>query len=332
MKLGLPLAASVSLATALVIAGARPGRACAQDAPERARTSALGWVRLPGAEGCPTAQDVAQAVEERLGRAVLVAASDAELAIEGRVERVGEPPGFRAVVRIADAGGAVLGERTLEQAGDDCTPLLAPLALAIALTIDPEAQATVHSEPAPPAVDSQPAIAPPPWRMEITLGPIVALGLGPSVAPGGTAAFFLTPPGFVPIVIAGSLFPWSRAERAGGVWIDHLIALAGVGLCPLALRDDRAAFLACARIDVGAMAVVGRSGALALAEHERVLAQLDVSARAHVRIVGPLMFHVGLALLIPFRGEPYLEGGVAYHRPEPIAGALDLGIGLDLDL
>jgi hypothetical protein len=341
--------AGVLLAIAFAASGARAqDDAAVADAP---RSSALAWVRLPGAEGCPAAQDVARAVEARLGRTVFVAAGVAELTIEGRAERVASPPGFRAIVRITDASGAVLGERTLDQAGDDCALLLAPLALAIALTIDPNATTSA----APPADESDPDPDPDPevrvetrivrervevevpvlaprWRLELALSPQVAVGLLPFVAPGGGLAILLTPPGFVPFIVQGAIYPWSRAELAGGAWVDHLAALAGIGMCPLALREDRVAFLACATIDAGAQVVVGEQGVVAV-ERERVLVQLDVSARVHVRIVGPLMFHAGLALLVPFRTEPWLAtGDVVYHRPEPVAGVLDLGVGLDLEI
>lgn len=322
----------------------------AQDADDAPRSSALAWVRLPGAEACPSAQEVARAVEARLGRAVFVAAGDAELTIEGRAEASADAAGFRAVVRITDATGAVLGERTLEQPGDDCAALLAPLALAIALTIDPDAAAAerVDAEPAENERELEPdvrvetrvvhevvevsvEVPAPRWRLELALSPQVALGLLPFVAPGGGLALFLTPPGFVPILVQGAIYPWSRAELAGGAHVDHLAVLAGIGLCPLALREDRVAFLACATIDAGAQVVVGQQGVVT-SERERVIVQLDVSARVHVRLVGPLMFHAGLALLVPFRHEAWLADVGIYHRPEPIAGVLDLGVGIDLEL
>lgn len=343
-------------AVACAIAFASPTAAqdvAAADAPRR---SALAWVRLPGAEGCPSAQDVARAVEARLGRTVFVGAGEAELTIEGRAERALRPAAFRAVVRVADASGALLGERTLEQTGDDCAPLLAPLALAIALTIDPDAAMAPPPPPPgedPPPTDPEPTPDPevrvetrvvrervevpievpgPRWRLEIALSPQVAVGLLPFVAPGGGLAFLLTPPGFVPILVQGAIYPWSRAELAGGAWVDHLAALAGIGMCPLALREDRVAFMACATIDAGAQVVIGQEG-VTPAERERVIVQLDVAARVHVRLVGPLMFHAGLALLVPFRTEPWLAtGDVVYHRPEPIAGVLDLGVGVDLEI
>ena len=51
------------------------------------RTSSLSWVRLEGADQCIGAQELARRVEERVGRRVFVSASQAELSLEGHVER-----------------------------------------------------------------------------------------------------------------------------------------------------------------------------------------------------------------------------------------------------
>ena len=50
------------------------------------RGPALNWVRLPGAESCIAASELALRVEERLERRVFVLAPDAELAFDGYVQ------------------------------------------------------------------------------------------------------------------------------------------------------------------------------------------------------------------------------------------------------
>lgn len=344
------LASAVSLA---------PSRASAQadavDASARARTAALSWVRLPGAEACPSTQDVAHAVEDRLGRSVLVSAADAELAIEGRIER--REGSFVATLTVADASGASLGERVLEQRAEtegDCAEILPALALAIALTIDPdallrapdEAHEEADPEPDTPGDDAPLADAPladdavpPPeprdrWRFEITALAAGTLGLSPTAAAGGALTLALSPPGFVPVYIHGVLAPFSRAEPAGSAPVDVLQSYVGLGLCPLALRETApVTLLACAGIDVGALVTL--SARETLTEPERITVQADVSFGAHVTIVGPLYFAADVALLVPFRGDPYLLRGPPerpWYDPEPVAGVLRIGVGLDVVL
>src|SRR5262245_9058418 len=66
------------------------------------RTSSLGWVRLAGAEQCIATQQLAQRVEQRVGRAVFVSASQADLAIEGRVERAPDADAFVVTLVVSD--------------------------------------------------------------------------------------------------------------------------------------------------------------------------------------------------------------------------------------
>jgi hypothetical protein len=309
----------------------------AGSAAAQPRRATLGWVRLPGAEACPPAPDVARAIEERLGRSVLVAAGDAELSIEGRVERAGT--GWSATIRVADAAGAIVGERTLSVEGEDCAPILGPVALSIALAIDPDASAAPEgAEPPATPTTSETVIesrmlrvVAPRWRLELSLSASAALGLLPFAAPGGTFALFLTPPGFVPLVAQGMLYPWSRAELGGGEWIDHLAALGGIGICPIAVRDPAISFLACAGVDAGARVAIGRS-TQPPDESQRVVVQIDVAARAHLRIAGPLYASAALSLFVPFPDDRWSRAGATYWSPLLVAGALDLGLGLDLDL
>lgn len=115
-----------------------PGVALAQESDERElRTSSLSWVRLPGAESCISTRALAEAVEARLRRPVIISAAQADLSIEGRISPL--ESGFRAVVVVSSPDGAVLGERTIDQEVDDCRVLDERLALVIAVMIDPEA-------------------------------------------------------------------------------------------------------------------------------------------------------------------------------------------------
>ena len=131
MGRGLPvsgvLAAWVALSPAI-------GRAEEPAAP------ALNWLRGSGAEACIPAFELAERVEERLGRVVFVSPSEAEVFIDGYISRIqdGEAPGHRAVLGVSDREGRSLGERTLELAEGDCRAFDEALVLVIAVTLYPD--------------------------------------------------------------------------------------------------------------------------------------------------------------------------------------------------
>lgn len=298
----------------------------------RSRTATLSWVRMPGAEACPSTQDVARAVDGVLGRSVWVSASEAELAVEGRIEPT--PEGFRATLHVADASGAALGERVLDHTSTDCAEVLEVVALMIALTIDPDATPPEVVEPAVEEPTAPTLMPLAPWRLDLTFSALGSLGLSPQGTLGGGLVLALTPPGFVPIFAHGALYPWSRADVSGGANVDVLQTYFGVGLCPLALRDTMPVILlACLSVDVGAIAAV--SGRELVTEPERVTVQANASFGVHVMIAGPLYFAASAALVVPFRSEPFLLRGpptAVWWRPEPVAGVLALGVGLELPL
>jgi hypothetical protein len=103
----------------------------------RADEAALSWVRLPGAEDCIAAPELARLVEERIGRPVLQAPSRADVSIEGRVGQDGD--GWLAVVDVSDRRGGHLGRRELRVSGEPCSALDRPAALIISVLIDREA-------------------------------------------------------------------------------------------------------------------------------------------------------------------------------------------------
>jgi len=101
----------------------------------RADEASLSWVRLPGAEDCVSAPELAAMVEQRIGRPVLQAPSRAEISIEGRVARDGES-GWLAVIDVADRRGALLGRRELRVQDEPCSALDRPASLIISVLID----------------------------------------------------------------------------------------------------------------------------------------------------------------------------------------------------
>ena len=328
-----------------------------------ARSSSLSWVRLEGAERCVASAALAQAVERRLDRDVFVSAADASLAVEGRIER--RQGGWRAVIHIVDADGASLGERTLESHEPTCDQLGELAAVTIALMIDPLTAPPTPSEETP-GPDRDPPVEPPPephnpeppnpepenpepdpphlpspappapedpsWMVDIQVGLGGSLGLLPTPMIGGLSTVIVHPPGFIPILIEAALFPFSRAEASSG-HADLLHAHAGVQLCPLWFREGRFAAQGCLGVDAGAVLVIG--GDLNVESSERVIGQAQAVIRGDYRIVGPLTLHASVHLIVPFRHDAFAAsiGGVRteFYQPEPIAGMVDLGIGIHIE-
>lgn len=319
-------------ATASLVVRVRPQ--ASQKRAKQARSSSLGWVRLPGAESCLGAAALARRVEARLGRDVFVSAADAGVSVEGRAERTeGE---WRAVIAVEGDGGEALGERTLSSRAESCDELGEMVVTVVALTIDP---LTAPEEPPPPRevvrtervevpVEVPVEVEAPRWRVEIDASGVGALGLTPGPTLGGLTAVIVEPPGFVPLVLEGALLPFTRASD-GVRHADFLHAHAGLQICPLALRDEGLALHGCVGADAGAVFVVG--GDANVTERERVTGFGHAALRGHWDVVGPLTVRLGLHLLVPFRHDPFVADGVAFYRPDPIAGFFDLGVGVHLE-
>ncbi len=317
--------------------------AATRGAPKKqARTSSLSWVRLEGAESCVASAALAQAVEARLARDVFVSAADAGLAVEGRVERDGET--WRARIEVVDAEGNRLGERALESAEASCDQLGEMAAVTIALMIDPltapEPEPDPEPEPRPePEVIVRTVEVPVPaepeghgWRFEVDATLVGSVGLVPTPMIGGQSTIILRAPNFVPVAVEGAIFPFSRAETAIG-HADFLEVHAGLQICPLWLREQGLALHGCIGADAGAMIVVG--GDLPIDEAERLIGQAHAALRGHWDVIGPLTIRAAIHLLVPFRHDAWItrQGGVAtqVHAPEPVAGMIDLGVGVHVD-
>jgi hypothetical protein len=92
----------------------------------------LTW-RAP--EGCIGPGDLAQAVEEKLGRSIF--AKDPQFRVEGNLQQ-GTAPRWKARLTLVSAAGEVLGTRELTADDADCRALDKKLTLVMALTIEPQ--------------------------------------------------------------------------------------------------------------------------------------------------------------------------------------------------
>jgi len=160
--------------------------ALAVSVPARAAppaTARLAYVRGHGAERCPGDATLRGAVAERLGYDPF--RDDAPRLIAARVEQVGGALGGE--VTLYDPAGKVAGTRKLVAANDDCADLVATMALAISIAVDPD----VLFRPAPVA---RPPRAPDPPSASPAPPPASA----PASAPAPPRASTLPPPSIVP--------------------------------------------------------------------------------------------------------------------------------------
>ena len=282
------------------------------------RPAALSWVRLDGAEACMTAPALAAAVEARLGRAVFASPAEAELTVEGRAERVGA--GWRAVLRVSERGGGLLGEREVRSAADSCEELDRTVVVALSLMIDP--LAPVEAAPPPPP----PPPPPPRWGVEVDGALFVGAGLVPGVGVGGLSAVYVTPPGWVPLWVHGALVPYATVE--GTVAAQVLRAEAGLGVCPLDVGPTAVALRGCLGVDAGGGFVVEAPAAVGV--REVVLVQAHAAVTAHWTVVDRLVLRAGVHGVVPLRAAPWSVGTDAEvaWQAAPVAGYADLGLGV----
>lgn len=342
MRRARPIVAAAILAAAL-----SPRSARAQGAPPR--TASLSWVRPPEAEECVSTRALARAVDERLGRRVIVSASEADLSVEGSVERVADPPSYRAVVTLRDADGRSLGSREISSTGPGCDSLRAPLAVVIAVLIDPEATLSPR-KPAPPAPPPPPppapapaptASAPPrpcpppppdPWQASAWAGAVTGLGMLPSIGIGATVGARITPPRFWGIELYGTFWAPQRRAVDRGASVSFALAYGGIGLCPIALGSAGVAFSACLGARFGSLRATP-SGFDVERPHEQLVADVTATGRLTIPFTRRFGVLVGLAVAAATRRDDVRYEGpsgaeVSLFRPAPVSAAGDLAFGV----
>jgi hypothetical protein len=339
-----------------------PGRAVAGE--PAARTSSLGWIRLAGAETCAGPRAVAEAVEKRLGRPVFAAPGHADVDVEGQIERAGPSGGWRATITLSDEHGAVLGTRELTSDAADCRALDAPIALALALMIDPDAALDLPPAPPPPVppppsppapsppAPSPPAPSPPSplaaaprcdpappapaapprtWRAGMQVGFAGSLGMLPYPEPGATLRLHVVPPRGPAFEIGASVWLESRVDPGGpGATFD--LAYGSLSVCPLALTIASTGFFACAGAHIGSLRAQGVDFDSSH-QHEQLV--FDVTAEALVRrtLFDPIFAAGGLGFVVPVVRDRFYAidaAGTAHElfRASPVAGTAELGLGI----
>jgi len=315
------------------------------------RTSTLGWDRLPGADACVATQPLARAVEARLGRKVFVSPAEADVSVEGRVEKRAQ--GFAATIVLRDADGKLLGTRTLEKNDPTCAALTEPLVLVIAVMIDPDAAMGAP----PPAPPPEPPPPPPEPRVEKIYVPVpvpapapvkekpqkpllvvdaalsgrVAIGSVPDVGLGLSAVGVLVPRGFIGFAgRAAFVLPSKAPAREAEVGFMH--GTLGGGLCPLAHTFGRVLLTACAEGEIGVL-LVRPSGLPRTVNEARFTLAGGGSFGASVLVAGPVTLRAGLMAMVPLLRETFVytepSGQTAeLFRQLPVTFAGDLGVGV----
>lgn len=191
------------------------------------------------------------------------------------------------------------------------------------------------SSPAPPPACPPLAPSPPPrpFRAHLSVGPVLAFGLLPSVGVGARVRAAVTPPGLFPFEIGGDLFVPSRAEQAN-VGIEVFTASGRLRACPLAPSRRPWSLLACGGFELGAL----RGGGFGFPTNrggELLTAAASLGGRVQVHIAGGFVASLGLDLSVPFRRARVTYGAPDGSRRElfvtaPVTGAADLGLGFEL--
>ncbi|HSO31495.1 MAG TPA: hypothetical protein VLT33_03235, partial [Labilithrix sp.] len=228
-----------------------------------------------------------------------------------------------------------------------------PLALIIAVMIDPEAKLSSSPAPLPPAPPPPvvvpvpapepapaPSPAPPPpppprkdpLRVEGGVGGIVSGGLAPVLDPGAVIAGLLYPPG-VPIGLRGYtvlLLPVETEKDGARGTFDTLYV--GGSLCPT-LRGSVAAAMLCAGGQLGVMRSHADTKDRGIEEKTLPLWNLAAEARVSFPVLPPVALTAGVAGILPLvrpsfqysRAAPGL-GQDNLHKVSPVAVTADLGI------
>lgn len=312
---------------------------CAAGASER--TSALAWVRLPGAEQCIGSVELARAVETRLGRAVFVPTPRAERIVEASIAPSGS--GFGALLSVADQRGRILGQRELSTTSTDCRSLDRALVLVLALLIDAEAIPPAPPRPLTPAPPSEPGpvasgVNPPRGAPALVFAADVVgafvLGRLPGAAPGAMISVELGGASGLRARLSGELFLGNAATDRGAKTRFILAGgLAGVGwVAPLGRGFDLSGFLSAELADLIAEPI----DLLSPVNAEAMFLALELSGGLSYQPAAiPLRFRAGLALGVPLlRGSfTYLDAtgrDRALFQPEPIIGRMEVGLGVQL--
>jgi hypothetical protein len=334
-------------ACSIVVVGAIGALALTIAPSARAAESVrLAWSRGEGADACLDEGELATRVRARL-------ASDpfddaARRVIEGHAVPVKD--GFRADLIVRGADGAVLGRRTIETPGADCSALGQAVTLAVVLTIDPNAplsgdESTASfpidrppepapsrpSEPAPPPNPPPRAPTPPcpscppeSPRVGLDAGITGVLGLLPRAALGAEieGTYPMLPSG----LLVGARFLPSVDTSDGHLAIGLMNGKVGYSG---ALIQSRFALSLFGVLEAGVTTVVARD-LTPVNPGDYAYVGLAAGPRIAWPVRSAVQLHASLAGLVPFTRQRFEVDGSenAGFQASSVGAAAFLGIGL----
>jgi hypothetical protein len=319
------------------------------DARTESATSALSWVRLPGAETCISTPELGSRIEKHLGRAVLVSPSVADVSIEGRIASTGVGAGrrYRATVGGTRRDGTPIGTREITSSGAECGSLDDGLVLVIALMIDPNAlePSPPRESPPPPSpivtreiihertiVHEPPAVSPPSaWVVQGAAVGVASIERLPGVAPGLGIALRGGPTKLAALELSLGIVP-STSLEVGSRSVELGLFEAGLAYCPGVGLGPRVEAIGCVGMRAGAIRSRGR-GFSTDTEVERGLADIALGPRVLVTLVGPVFAVVSLTALVPLvRQETTARNrageSVVLHERSVFGAEAAFGLGL----
>ncbi len=125
---------SGGLALASAFACAISGGALASPAAQ----PGINWVRLDGAEHCPSAVALVERVEARMRELRFTSTREADLFVDGSVRHAAEG-GWDVRLEVSSRDGKIYGRRDMHFDGEACAVIEDGVALVIAVTLYPEA-------------------------------------------------------------------------------------------------------------------------------------------------------------------------------------------------
>ncbi|NUO47936.1 MAG: hypothetical protein HOV80_03670 [Polyangiaceae bacterium] len=319
---------------------------------EPKKTASLGWTRLEGAESCTGTRELAEAVEKILQRSVFVSAAQADLSIEGRVEKVKTGSGFKATLSITDKDGKPQGTRELATESTDCHALDDQVSLAVALIVDPDA---VLAPPKPPPEEKkeeppkeQPKEKPKPekvyirvpekpkeeepdpWRGDVFAGFSLGFGWLPEVSPGAHVGASIDPPWFFPVEVTLKFFTPQTVEAPRDATV-LFYSFQGAALgCPVSYAGSVAEIRACGGLEGGFLVGDGEGFDTELQDVSAIRGQLGATVKGRVdfKIVSPLRLGLATGVTVPFFRDEFVFQApsgkeVLIFQQAPVAGTID---------
>ncbi|HEX2879747.1 MAG TPA: hypothetical protein VHO25_09420 [Polyangiaceae bacterium] len=328
-------------------AEAAPSEAGAPAVTARTNSNTAYLSYSPPEEQCIAADELLSAVQAHIGRNPFTR-EPAGVVIDVKLERVGQPARWHAVLQVGDGQSQIWGDREVLSENEDCRTLDSPLTLILALIVDselmqpPSAQQAPQAEPSStpeesrfdeePAPPPKPSRPPPPWQAEWDWLANVERGVLPNLAWGTEMSLLVRPP-YVPDFrfYLGGFMP-QQQRVSSNASLQFLHARAGLQLCSSLAHWGALRFDGCAGVAVGLLQVEGE-GLTPSRSVTRQLAESALTARAALALTRTLSVVTRGSLVFPWKTDRFVysqPGGQVSEAHEISPFVFDIGIGMGL--